>query len=198
MGCNHIKYGTNAKLPSIHSMQFYQWNRFVWKYVYSYQWRIQDFPRGGVNLQGGREHAKFSRKLHEIERIWDAQGGACVPHAPPRSANAYLIQYVSFVNLKQWDQFEIKTTFLSKTLAPGPDQASCTDTQRVISSSWLCDGIKDCSDKSDETHEDCSEYNTLADQTGERGRGGGGGGDWNQGCASHLGIQVLSFSCNFL
>ena len=40
------------------------------------------FPRGG------REHAKLSRKLHEIERIWTPRGGACVPHAPPRSANA--------------------------------------------------------------------------------------------------------------
>ena len=52
------------------------------------QWRIQDFPEGGAwTLQGGREHAKFSRKLHEIERIWTPRGGACVPHAPPRSAN---------------------------------------------------------------------------------------------------------------
>ena len=33
------------------------------------QWRIQDFP------EGGREHAKFSRKLHEIERIWTPRGG---------------------------------------------------------------------------------------------------------------------------
>ena len=45
------------------------------------------FPEGGAwTLQGGREHAKFSRKLHEIERIWTPRG-ACVPHAPPRSAN---------------------------------------------------------------------------------------------------------------
>ena len=39
------------------------------------QWRIQDFPEGGVNPPGGREHAKFSRKLHEIERIWTPRGG---------------------------------------------------------------------------------------------------------------------------
>ena len=41
------------------------------------QWRIQDFPEGGGawTLQGGREHAKFSRKLHEIERIWTPRGG---------------------------------------------------------------------------------------------------------------------------
>ena len=46
------------------------------------------FPRGGREpSRGGREHAKFSRKLHEIERIWTPGGGACVPHAPPRSAN---------------------------------------------------------------------------------------------------------------
>ena len=30
---------------------------------------------GGVNPPGGREHAKFSRKLHEIERIWTPRGG---------------------------------------------------------------------------------------------------------------------------
>ena len=40
------------------------------------QWRIQDFPEGGAwTLQGGREHAKFSRKLHELERIWTPRGG---------------------------------------------------------------------------------------------------------------------------
>ena len=34
------------------------------------------FSRGGAwTLQGGREHAKFSRKLHEIERIWTPRGG---------------------------------------------------------------------------------------------------------------------------
>ena len=43
------------------------------------------FSRGGGRepSRGGREHAKFSRKLHEIERIWTPRGGACVPHAPP-------------------------------------------------------------------------------------------------------------------
>ena len=28
-----------------------------------------------MNPPGGREHAKFSRKLHEIERIWTPRGG---------------------------------------------------------------------------------------------------------------------------
>ena len=52
------------------------------------QWRIQDFPEGGgVNPPGGREHAKFSRKLHEIERIWTPRRGVR-PSRPPRSANA--------------------------------------------------------------------------------------------------------------
>ena len=41
---------------------------------------------GGVNPPGGREHAKFSRKLHEIERIWTPRGGVR-PSRPPRSAN---------------------------------------------------------------------------------------------------------------
>ena len=43
------------------------------------------FPRGGgANSPGGAptyDFAKFSQKLHEIERIW-APGGACVPRAP--------------------------------------------------------------------------------------------------------------------
>ena len=53
------------------------------------QWRIQDFPEGGAwTLQGGREHAKFSRKLHEIERIWTPRGGRASLTPPPRSANA--------------------------------------------------------------------------------------------------------------
>ena len=40
------------------------------------QWRIQDFPERGRQLSGGRgwaptyDFAKFSQKLHEIERIW--------------------------------------------------------------------------------------------------------------------------------
>ena len=46
------------------------------------------FPRGGgVNPPGGREHAKFSRKLHEIERIWTPRGGRASLTPPPRSAN---------------------------------------------------------------------------------------------------------------
>ena len=40
------------------------------------------FPRGGgANSQGGAptyDFAKFSQKLHEIERIWAPRGGAHV------------------------------------------------------------------------------------------------------------------------
>ena len=38
---------------------------------------------GGVNPPGGREHAKFSRKLHEIERIWTPRGGRASLTPPP-------------------------------------------------------------------------------------------------------------------
>ena len=43
------------------------------------------FSRGGGawTLQGGREHAKFSRKLHEIERIWTPRGGRASLTPPP-------------------------------------------------------------------------------------------------------------------
>ena len=41
------------------------------------------FPRGGREpSRGGREHAKFSQKLHEIERIWTPRGGVR-PSRPP-------------------------------------------------------------------------------------------------------------------
>ena len=49
--------------------------------VYTYQWRIQDFPEEGALTLWGRgaptyDFAKFSQKLHEIERIWTRGGGA--------------------------------------------------------------------------------------------------------------------------
>ena len=46
------------------------------------QWRIQDFPEEGApTLRGAPTYdfAKFSQKLHEIERIWTPGGGG---HAP--------------------------------------------------------------------------------------------------------------------
>ena len=50
------------------------------------QWRIQDFPEEGVPTpQGGAptyDFAKFSQKLHEIERIWAPRGGARPLHPP--------------------------------------------------------------------------------------------------------------------
>ena len=46
------------------------------------QWRIQDFPEEGAPTpRGGAptyEFAKFSQKLHEIERIWTPN-----PSRPP-------------------------------------------------------------------------------------------------------------------
>ena len=50
------------------------------------QWRIQDFPEEGAPTpQGGAptyDFAKFSQKLHEIERIWAPRGGRA-SLAPP-------------------------------------------------------------------------------------------------------------------
>ena len=42
------------------------------------QWRIQDFPEVGAPTLGGATYdfAKFSQKLHEIERIWTRGGDA--------------------------------------------------------------------------------------------------------------------------
>ena len=52
------------------------------------QWRIQDFPKGGAwTLQGGGGvNTQFCQILPKTAWNWknlDAEGGACVPHAPP-------------------------------------------------------------------------------------------------------------------
>ena len=51
-----------------------------WTFCERLQWRIQDFPEEGApTLQAGEptyDFAKFSQKLHEIERIWTPRGGA--------------------------------------------------------------------------------------------------------------------------
>ena len=45
------------------------------------------FPRGGVNPPGGAWTRQIFPKTAWNRKNLDAQGGACVPHAPPRSAN---------------------------------------------------------------------------------------------------------------
>ena len=60
--------------------------------MYSQQWRIQDFPEAGAPTPRGGptyDFAKFTQKLHEIERIW-APGGV-LPRAPLRSATGQLV-----------------------------------------------------------------------------------------------------------
>ena len=51
----------------------------------TYQWRIQDFSKEGAPTPGGvaptYDFAKFSEKLHEIERIGTPGGGR--PPRPP-------------------------------------------------------------------------------------------------------------------
>ena len=46
------------------------------------QWRIQDLPEEGAPTY---DFAKFSQKLHEIERIWTGGGGGggARPPRPP-------------------------------------------------------------------------------------------------------------------
>ena len=52
--------------------------------TYPTQWRIQDFPEGGgVNPPGGAWTRQIFPKTAWNRKNLDAQGGACVPHAPP-------------------------------------------------------------------------------------------------------------------
>ena len=80
------------------------------------QWRIQDFPEGGAwTLQGGREHAKFSRKLHEIERIWTPRGGRASLTPPPRSANGIVSSLI--FKIKQYKKANFANfVYYKKTL----------------------------------------------------------------------------------
>ena len=60
------------------------------------------FPRGGgANSLGGANirFAKFSEKLHEIERIWTP--GGRVPHAPPSVRHWKVMVYQQKGTFKQ-------------------------------------------------------------------------------------------------
>ena len=55
---------------------------------------VPGFPQGGEanSLGGGAptyDFAKFSQKLHEIERIWAPRGGGASSRPPFRSATEY-------------------------------------------------------------------------------------------------------------
>ena len=51
------------------------------------QWRIQDFPEGGREpSRGGVNTPNFPKNCMKSKEF-GCPGGACVPHAPPRSAN---------------------------------------------------------------------------------------------------------------
>ena len=72
----------------------------TWNYAFQvwYQWRIQDFPEvGAPTLQGAPTYdfAKFSEKLHEIERIWTlGEEGGASKMLLCRSATGYYAQYL--------------------------------------------------------------------------------------------------------
>ena len=65
----------------IHRNRFFHQNELspLWYIYITDQWRIHDFPEEGPLRY---DFAKFSQKLHEIERIW-APRGAHIPAAPP-------------------------------------------------------------------------------------------------------------------
>ena len=63
------------------------------------QWRIQDFPEGGGRepSRGGVNTPNFPENCMKSKEF-GRPGGACVPHAPPRSANVdeYIVQKKDF------------------------------------------------------------------------------------------------------
>ena len=59
-----------------------------------FQWRIQDFPEVGRQLPRGAptyHFAKFSQKLHEIERIWTPGASLATPLDPPLNSSIHFI-----------------------------------------------------------------------------------------------------------
>ena len=91
------KYKTSSRHSE--SIRMCHLTRLVWL---ANQWRIQDFPEEGApTLQGGAptyDFAKFSPKLHEIERIWTPGGGGARPKFyyvdPPLQTNEEVDKYV--------------------------------------------------------------------------------------------------------
>ena len=69
--------------------------------IYLHQWSVADprFPQGGAANSPGEaptyDFAKFSEKLHEIERIWAPRGGTH-PCCTPRSATPDRKNFLSF------------------------------------------------------------------------------------------------------
>ena len=71
LSVSHSVHRERGVYPSMH------WGR------HPLQWWIQDFPEEGAPTPQGAptyNFAKFSPKLHIIERIWIR--GVCVPHTP--------------------------------------------------------------------------------------------------------------------
>ena len=59
--------------------------------LFYHQWRIQDFPEGGGRepSRGGVNTPNFPENCMKSKEF-GRPGGACVPHAPPRSANDHI------------------------------------------------------------------------------------------------------------
>ena len=55
---------------------------------------------GGVNPPGGAWTRQIFPKTAWNRKNLDAQGGACVPHAPPRSANALSVLSIMLTTLR--------------------------------------------------------------------------------------------------
>ena len=71
-------------------------------------------PRRGPQLRRGAptyDFAKFSQKLHEIERIWAPEGGG-VPRAPLRSATVYSQCYFVHWHLRMLDTISRDAIFV--------------------------------------------------------------------------------------
>ena len=62
----------------------------------TYQWRIQDFPWGGVDLVGGGVDSRggyVSKILYVKTKELGPLGGRAPGAPPPRSANAYFTRH---------------------------------------------------------------------------------------------------------
>ena len=81
----------------IHGMQLYFILNLV-RTLLPKQWRIQDFPQGGVDLVGGRvlpRRLRFENFVCQNERIWTLGGGRAPGTPPSRSANAKVLRQFS-------------------------------------------------------------------------------------------------------
>eukprot|EP00116_Pleurobrachia_bachei_P017890 sb/3478152/ len=75
-----------------------------------------------------------------------------------------------FVGVNYWGKLSFLKTFLPDHSECGPDFFVCGNGECIFRD-WMCDGTKECSDGSDESHDSCMETSCPRDRNFSMGHG---------------------------